>query len=495
MTRTGMVQAGIVTFVPPEKIIADRYLLVELLGRGGMGAVWRAHDRLLGREVALKEVSPPPGVNPAPLYARIIREARAAARLDHPGIVTVHDVVEEEGRPWIVMRYVRADSLDRVLAERGPLSPEEAASLGLQLLDALRAAHAAGVVHRDVKPANVLMEGGRAVLTDFGIASLAGDPELTRAGALLGSPAYLSPEQARRRPATPMSDLWSLGATLYTAVEGRPPFDRDDLVGVLSALLTEEPDPPRRAGPLAPVLAGLLRKDADTRMRADDAAHLLAAVAGSPNPVRSADTDPGVLPQNGSTRRGGRDRRPVMIAAGAALVLVVGVAVALSPWKDGKPLTPTSTSSVSAPISVPTPGPDEREYKGPLYTVIVPADWTDDGKGTFLAPAAKDGGRIGIVVDSPSTSVGLKQELEAAAAMLDYPDYKRVGDIMSVSYRGQTAYELEFTFTQNGRPAHAKTRIFEFLGENLQVILLADQERWEEGLPAYARFLETIRPS
>ncbi|MCQ0019514.1 serine/threonine-protein kinase [Actinomadura madurae] len=214
--------------------IAGRYELVEVLGRGGMGAVWRALDRTLDREVAIKEMSPPQGLDDEQVervHARTFREARSAARLDHPRIVTVYDVVEEDGRPWIVMQLVRAEGLDKAIAREGRLPPDRVASIGLDLLDALGAAHSAGVVHRDVKPGNVLLPDGRAVLTDFGIATVAGDETLTQAGAIVGSPAYLAPEQARYQKATPASDLWSLGGTLYAAVEGRPPYQRPDVWG------------------------------------------------------------------------------------------------------------------------------------------------------------------------------------------------------------------------------------------------------------------------
>lgn len=197
-----------------SRVIAGQYQLLERIGQGGMGVVWRARDMRLDREVAVKEVVLPQGLEEAErtrLYARVEREAKAAARLDHPGIVTVHTVVEEDDRPWIVMRLVRGRSLDQVLRERGPLPPHRVAAIGRQPAGALRAAHAAGVVHRDVKPANVLLEEDRAVLTDFGIAVVAGEETLTRTGGLIGSPAYLSPEQARGLRVGPPTDLWSLG--------------------------------------------------------------------------------------------------------------------------------------------------------------------------------------------------------------------------------------------------------------------------------------------
>ncbi|MBX6768910.1 MAG: serine/threonine protein kinase, partial [Actinomadura rubrobrunea] len=247
------------------RVLAGRYRLVQRLGQGAMGVVWRARDEELGREVAVKELLLPGHLDAAQrehAARRAIREARAAAALDHESIVTVHDVVMDEGRPCIVMDLLPGRSLDAVLADRGALPPDQAARVGLDVLRALRAAHARGVQHRDVKPANIfLRDDGRAVLTDFGIAALEGDATLTREGSLIGSPAYMAPERARHERGGPESDLWSLGATLYALVEGRPPFARATLMGTLAAVLTEEPAPPRAAGPLTPVIMGLLVKD------------------------------------------------------------------------------------------------------------------------------------------------------------------------------------------------------------------------------------------
>lgn len=275
------------------RVIAGRYELIELLGRGGMGAVWRARDRTLGRDVAVKEVTPPPGLEEdqrARLYARTIREARSAARLDHPGIVTVHDVVEEDGRPWIVMRLVRAPSLDRVLAEQGRLPAPRVAAIGARLVEALSTAHAAGVVHRDVKPGNVLLDGDRAVLTDFGLCFPAGSASLTKSGHFMGSPAYVAPEVAAGEQATPRSDLWSLGATLFAALEGRPPFERDNVLATLSALANEPAPVPRNAGPLAPVVSGLLAKNPARRLSHARAADRLERALAGPRSGRRPPT-------------------------------------------------------------------------------------------------------------------------------------------------------------------------------------------------------------
>lgn len=262
--------------------VAGRYHLLEPIGRGGMGVVWRAHDELLDRTVAVKEVlhQPMSEEERTAFNRRTIREARAAGRISHPNVVVVHDVIEEDGRPWIVMQLVEARSLGEVLREHGPLIPERVAAIGLQILDALRTAHTAGVLHRDVKPENVLLRGnGQIVLTDFGIATMPEEVALTMTGGIVGTPAFLPPERLNGHPATPESDLWSLGATLYAAVEGRSPFDRSSPIATMAAVLHNEPDSPRLAGALNRVIEGLLRKDPAQRIDAVETAELLAAAA------------------------------------------------------------------------------------------------------------------------------------------------------------------------------------------------------------------------
>ncbi len=267
------------------RLIGGRYRLAEPIGHGAMGVVWRAVDELLDRDVAVKEVRLPPSLSEAERdnsYQRTLREARTAARLSHPAVATVYDVVEERGRPWIVMELVRGRSLDQVIAEDGALPPKRAAVVGRQLLDALAAAHAAGVLHRDVKPSNVLLcPDSRTVLTDFGIATAEGDPSLTLAGVVMGSPGFLAPERVRGSPATPASDLWSLGATLYAAVEGQGPYDRHGgVMMTMAAVATEDPSPPKAAGPLTGLIIALLSRDPAARPTAATAAQMLEA-AGS----------------------------------------------------------------------------------------------------------------------------------------------------------------------------------------------------------------------
>jgi hypothetical protein len=266
------------------RLIGGRYRLQDPIGRGAMGIVWRGRDELLARDVAVKEVQVSGQATPAEaevIYQRTLREARTAARLSHPNVVKVFDVVEEGGSPWIVMELVEARSLDRVITEDGPLPPEQAADLGAGLVGALAAAHASGVLHRDVKPSNVLVtKDGRAVLTDFGIATFAEDLGLTQAGMVVGTPGFTAPERIRGDIATPASDLWSLGATLYAAVEGRGPFDRvggssDITAGVASADAPRAPS----AGPLGPVIDALLSRDPGTRPDSATAERLLADAA------------------------------------------------------------------------------------------------------------------------------------------------------------------------------------------------------------------------
>jgi tRNA A-37 threonylcarbamoyl transferase component Bud32 len=261
-------------------VVAGRYRLLDQVGRGAMGIVWRGRDELLDRDVAIKQIVLAPMASATEArasYERTLREARTAARLSHPGVVTVFDVVEEDGSPWIVMELVRARPLDQVIAEDGPLPPARAAQLGLGLLDALTSAHEAGVLHRDVKPSNVLISpDGKAVLTDFGIAMIQGDPGLTQAGMVVGTPGFSPPERVRGGPATRASDLWSLGATLYAAVEGRGPFDRAGGSAAIVASIASEPAPRApSAGPLAPVIEALLKADPAERPDAATTARML----------------------------------------------------------------------------------------------------------------------------------------------------------------------------------------------------------------------------
>ncbi|MFE5819741.1 serine/threonine-protein kinase [Streptomyces sp. NPDC056479] len=276
---------------PNGRVIGGRYRLVERIGSGGMGTVWRALDELVDREVAVKQPRLPGDPEDAGHQRashRLHREARAAARVDHPAAVSIHDVVVEDGLPWIVMELVRGESLHEVL-QRGPVEASEAARIGLAVLGALRAAHAVGIVHRDVKPANVLLGAHRrVVLTDFGIAHIQGEESLTVSGEFIGSLEFIAPERMSGRGAGPASDLWSLGVLLYAAVEGWSPFRRTTLESTLAAILAADPPEPKQAGPLGSLIVRLLEKDPDLRPGAEEVGAALEAVAeGWPAPALS----------------------------------------------------------------------------------------------------------------------------------------------------------------------------------------------------------------
>ncbi|GGT58578.1 serine/threonine-protein kinase [Streptomyces purpureus] len=288
-------------------LLAGRYRLAESIGKGGMGRVWRAHDEVLHRIVAVKELTAGRYVSEADrvvLHARTQKEARAAARITHPGVVTVHDVLEHDSRPWIVMQYVDGPSLGDAMKQSGPIEAREAARIGLHVLRALRAAHDARVLHRDVKPANVLLaRDGRVLLTDFGIAAIEGDSTITRTGEIVGSIDYLAPERVRGGDPGPASDLWSLGATLYAAVEGTSPFRRASPIETMQAVVTEELDRPTQAGPLAPVITALLSKDPADRPAVAEAERMFRDVMEGRTPdVTQTHT--------AARRAAGQDRRP-----------------------------------------------------------------------------------------------------------------------------------------------------------------------------------------
>ncbi|MGZ2358721.1 protein kinase [Streptomyces sp. 372A] len=308
------------------RLLAGRYRLGKVLGRGGMGTVWRAVDETLGRTVAVKELRFPSAIDEDEkrrLITRTLREAKAIARIRNNGAVTVYDVVDEDDRPWIVMELIEGKSLAEAVREDGVLEPKRAAEIGLALLDVLRSAHREGILHRDVKPSNVLIaEDGRVVLTDFGIAQVEGDPSVTSTGMLVGAPSYISPERARGHKPGPPADLWSLGGLLYASVEGSPPYDKGSAIATLTAVMTEPLDPPKNAGPLEEVIYGLLTRDPEQRLDDAGARALLNDVISSfeqperPAPAPADATQVMALPKgvadtkpaSGEAGEGTRDR-------------------------------------------------------------------------------------------------------------------------------------------------------------------------------------------
>jgi hypothetical protein len=269
---------------PQERLIAGRYVILREIGRGGMGIVWLAEDRMIGRRVAIKELHLPDGVPPAErgvFEERVLREARTAGRLNDPAVVIVYDVLQESGNTYIVMELIEAPTLSDIVRQSGPLPQEAVAALASQLLSALESAHAAGIVHRDVKPSNVMaLSNGRVKLTDFGIAQSLDDPRLTTSGVLIGSPTYMAPERIHGAEADAGSDLWALGAVLFFAVEGYSPFERSSTAATMHAITTEVPYLTRCQGPLASVIMGLLINNPQARLTAAQVRGLLAQVPG-----------------------------------------------------------------------------------------------------------------------------------------------------------------------------------------------------------------------
>jgi serine/threonine protein kinase len=411
-------------------LVAGRYRLAEPLGQGGMGRVWKARDEILRRDVAIKEIVPPPGLTEQErqeMRERSLREARAIARLNHINVVRVFDVVRTEGDPWIVMEYVASRSLQDVLTADGPVSQQRAAEIGLEVLAALQAAHRAGVVHRDVKPSNVLLgDEGRVVLTDFGLATVPGDPNVTRTGLVLGSPAYISPERARDGTAGPPADMWSLGATIFAAVEGQSPFARATAIATLTAVASEPLPPPRKAtGPLKAALTGLLRKDPGSRLQAHDAERLLLRAAGRSQ--RGMPLLPGMR-RPGSTPRQNRPRVPELAAG---------------------PAQPVSPAAAELPTNL-VPEPTKVVPPADQATELVAPSPADPPEPATSAPAPAESGappdptRLDLarvdpdpVQDGPAKAPTLK----AAEAEADAPATAKQASPPSTDTPGETSPE------------------------------------------------------
>jgi hypothetical protein len=531
-------------------VLAGRYHLLRPLGRGGMGTVWLGEDEVLHRPVAVKEVAPPPGLTAEErdeLRRRTLREARAAARLSHPNVVRVYDVVDSGDRPWLVMEYVPARSLHEVLNEEGPVTPSRAAAIGLSVLDALRAAHTAGVTHRDVKPGNVLLaDDGRVVLTDFGLATVPGEASVTRPGLILGSPAYLAPERARGEAGGPESDLWSLGATLYTAVEGRSPFDRDSIIGTLNAVTSEAPDPARRAGRLGRVIEGLLQKDPRRRLDAATTERMLRRVAAKGDLPRQRDETPTVvaapaarveapgqaigrapIPVPGAARRG-RLRWLLVLAALVALVVAAFVALPrdtaprpqsqppanttpsaaevpppATPGAESTP-TPVPPAATEPPSSVDQPGTPVIPAGWRLYTdrtgfaVAVPRTWRVSRSGTIVYFREPGGARVlGIdQTDQPKSDPVADWTAQESYRVRrgDFPQYERI-KIAPCDFFVSCA-DWEFRYTRNGVRTHVNNRGF-VVSSNLAhgIWWSTPESQWTASLSMLETVFRTFKPA
>ena len=492
-------------------LVGGRYRIDRVLGRGGMGVVWAAMDTLLERPVALKEIHLPPALDDNErrrLEARVLREARASARLSHPSVVAVYDVVDEGGRPFIVMELVKAPSLAELVGRRGPLPRRQVAEIGLALASALGVAHAAGIVHRDVKPANVLVpDHGPPRLTDFGIASITDDSGgTTTTQQLIGSPTYMSPEQAKNLPLTAATDRWSLGATLYYAVEGVPPFDRGEAIPTLTSILADEPRAPQRAGSLAPIILNLLAKEPGERPSDAQLAAALAEVGGAPagGHARIMATTPTLAPDEGPetamapppnlaaaasptlthvpsgqrsvpppTPSGGPGRSKALLGTAVVLagfVVAGGLALLL------RHHAPTTPASIAAAPAAPAPSTRPTSTTSPPTTLApaVPANWVayrDPSTGfTISHPPGWAITVSGTLTDfrDPTTGAYLRVDhrsppdpspeadwraFEPSFAAAN-PGYRQI-QITPTTYEGYRAATWEYTYGTGGASLHA----------------------------------------
>ncbi|MFI5893979.1 serine/threonine-protein kinase [Actinoplanes sp. NPDC051513] len=478
--------------------VHDRYRLGRTIGAGGMGRVWQARDEILDRDVALKEILLPPELVDADreaLRRHTLREGRAAARLSHPGVAQVYDAFESDGRAWIVMEYVPSRSLQEVLDAEGPLPPRRVAEIGLAVLEALTTAHAAGVRHRDVKPANVLLAtDGRVVLTDFGVAAVDGESLVTSSGLVMGSPQYMAPERVRDGDSSPAGDLWSLGATLYAAVEGHPPYAGHSVMETITAVVAGEPAPARLAAELRPVLEGLLRKSPEDRIDADEAESLLRAALESPPSTAPPST---ARPSTGrpSTAQPPptalRRHAPSALIAAVVVVLLVAAGItwwavrpapdkpaavapsAVSPAASSSP-SPSATSSATSPAAAAptvavsaTRAGDGRparpagwiDYRDPTgFSLYVPAGWKrskEHGMVYFRAP-----GRV-LGIDQTKKPqwdpvADWRGKADHRVAGGDFPGYREI-HIREVDYFLKAA-DWEFTFNRSGVRQHVNNR-------------------------------------
>ncbi|MFJ7229458.1 serine/threonine-protein kinase [Streptomyces tendae] len=454
------------------RLIAGRYRLIARLGHGGMGTVWRAEDETVGREVAVKEPRVPdhlPERERANAFERMRREARAAARLDHPAVVDVHDVAVVDGQPWIVMELVRGRSLGDALQE-GTLGAREAARIGLEVLGALEAAHAAGVLHRDVKPDNVLLgRYDRVVLTDFGIAQIEGETSLTDTGGFVGSPEYIAPERVLGQRPGPASDLWSLGVVLYAATEGVSPFRRSNTPATLQSVLNATPAPPAAAqGPLAEVITGLLDKDPARRPDAARVRALLDAAVNPPAPpptqvVRlDGPEEPGAAPASRWSVRLGRNAwitlGAMVVAAAVASYLVVADPFA-GPLPDGwkTPHEKKLAATLAVPKDYKRTAPEEADQHWVTYTDESGAVWI----GLTLDKKRED--TLGNIAGSAAAEMydddgKFKESGEYDLSMPENPKT----DPRETEYRGGKSAEntVVYTTTDSQNPRPRELRIF-----------------------------------
>lgn len=542
--------------VGPGRLAAGRYRLLELIGRGGMGRVWRAQDEILDRCVAVKEIriDEHAGEESVVQRERSLREARATARIDHPNVVRVHDVAEEGDRLWIVMQLVQACSLEQVLAQDGPLAPDAAARVGAGLARALREVHAVGVLHRDIKPGNVLIDDrGTVVLTDFGIAAIQDATALTMAGMLIGSPDYMAPERVAGQEQGPPSDLWSLGATLCAAVAGQSPFARATTLATLHAVLHEEPAIPPAAGPLRELLTALLNKAPEARPTLDEVETRLgplvrrAAAANPTKPLNAAEvvdvrtptvadpardrveaasaaprTDsgsrpatapatpaasaPAVPPAPSAPPAHPRRKRQALLAATGVLASAAAVVVILVATQGADPGGTAGAGAGRPSAAGPSAGTgtgsgDPAATSGARRTEdgfswVPPAGWNrTEESASDITYSTKDGSTLVSARQDPSSGgdlLAVWQQYEAQQH--DVPGYRRVR-LERTTFQGYPAVEWEFAYTRDGKPAHGRQLGFRAGNRTFQLSLWYLDSAEAAALRAYDRVKESFRTS
>ncbi|WP_405435815.1 serine/threonine protein kinase [Streptomyces avidinii] len=478
--------------------MAGRYRLVQRVGRGGMGTVWRAEDELLGRQVAVKKLHVPPHVpddTVRTLHERTRREARSAARITHPQVIVVHDVVEDEGLPCIVMEYVPSITLEEALEQRGALPTAEAARIGLAVVAALRAAHDMGVLHRDVKPANILLgRDGRIVLTDFGIAAVSGTETLTRTGELVGSLAYLAPERLRGGDAGAAGDLWSLGVTLYRAVEGSHPFDRGSPIETAYAVVSDPHARPAGGSPLVPLIDGLLVKEPEQRTGLTEAERLLRLAAEGETAARG--------PSSTRLSRGARATPRVrrgLLWSGAAVTAVACAMTAALLWSGalfGDESDPRSGGQGSTAVPS-SPDGYRLEDGGGGVTLPVPTGWTRDelagGEVAFVDPSGLLGLRVKADAFAGADPLEHWRTTEEEQTRRDNPGYERVRMTTSTVH-GRPAGYWEFTFNGKLRTFRAVEVAFaDAAGTQYVVYFSAPDADWARHRPVFDTAVEGLR--
>jgi predicted Ser/Thr protein kinase len=510
--------------------IAGRYRLLSEIGSGGMGTVWHAEDTLLKRAVAVKEIALPRAVASEERDAirkRVLREARAAAALNHANAVTVYDVIEEDGKAFIVMECISGRTLNDVVKKDGPLSDERASRIVEDVLSALEVAHRAGIVHRDVKPANVMItDDGRTKLADFGIASVKDDPKITASGLILGSPSYMAPEQATHGSSGPEADLWGLGATLYFALEGVPPFQGDGPIPTLTAVVGDEARPMENTSGLTPVVDALLEKEPGKRATSKEVRAMLNTVTTASGPIAAAPAtttrveEPPIAPvatapatqaapEPAVTRENER-RGPWMwlVGLGALILLALVVATFINSRDDSpepregrsgeRAAGSAEGSEASEDVAVPA---NWTTYEDPTlgYELSYPSEWTVEGEGSsntfFTDPAS--GTYLQVAWRQPPSELGPEGAWEAQAETFaaDHENYQEIR-IDPTTFQDMDAAEWEFTYEDGGAQLHALDLGFITSDEETGMALFfqTHEEDWESSQELFEQLKAGFRP-